>query len=70
MQRTEFKMQNKNYVTPKLGFISSIFRAPPPTVPTVVQTQMNWQANNLQENKVSLPNQPSENKFGFFYNRV
>ena len=70
MQRTEFKMQNPNYVTRKLGFISSIFRAPPSSFPTAVPTQMNWQANKLQENKASLSNQPQENKFGFLYNRV
>ena len=70
MQRTEFKMTNQNYVTPKLGFISSIFRAPPPSMPTVAQPQMNWQANKLQENKVVFANKPQENNLGFLYNRI
>ena len=70
MQRTEFKMTNQNYVTPKLGLFASIFRAPPPSMPTVHQPQMNWQSNKLQESQVGFASKPQENNLSFLYNRV
>ena len=62
-------MQNKNFVTSPLGFIS-IFRAPAPSVPTVAQPQMIFRANKLQENKPVFVKKPQENNLGFPYNRV